>query len=149
MGRICENRGDHLARFAARPPGMAHVSPAHTGGYKQVDHAPGSEEGAPVPKRGSPTEEHRFQRRLFVALLSLAGLIAYCDRVNISVAIIDMARDHNWSMNEKGQVGNRPPRVPVASSHPHALPLARAQVLGSFFYGYLLSQIPGALLASR
>ena len=67
-----------------------------------------------------------WQRRYNVVLLStLAVFVCYIDRVNMSVAIIPMAADHDWNMQTQGMI------------------------LSSFFVGYLLLQIVGGLLADR
>lgn len=55
---------------------------------------------------------------------SLAFVICNMDKVNISVAIIPMAQDFGWS------------------------PTIAGLVQSSFFYGYLLSQIPGGYASS-
>jgi MFS transporter, ACS family, solute carrier family 17 (sodium-dependent inorganic phosphate cotransporter), other len=68
----------------------------------------------------------RWPRRYTVVLLSfLAVFVCYIDRVNISVAIIPMAADLDWSRQTQGLV------------------------LSSFFVGYLLLQVAGGLLADR
>jgi MFS transporter, ACS family, solute carrier family 17 (sodium-dependent inorganic phosphate cotransporter), other len=56
---------------------------------------------------------------------SLAFVICNMDKVNISVAIIPMSQDFGWS------------------------PTTTGLVQSSFFYGYLLSQIPGGYIVSR
>ena len=61
-------------------------------------------EGSVVKPHGQQGAS-RGRRQLFVGLLAFAATLAYCDRVNISVAIIDMAAQHGWTMNERGQVG--------------------------------------------
>jgi MFS transporter, ACS family, solute carrier family 17 (sodium-dependent inorganic phosphate cotransporter), other len=67
-----------------------------------------------------------WPRRYVVVLLSFAAVfVCYIDRVNISVAIIPMAADLDWS------------------------PRTQGLVLSSFFVGYLLLQIAGGLLADR
>jgi len=60
-----------------------------------------------------------------VLLCFLATFICYIDRVNISVAIIPMAKQFGWSDTEKGVV------------------------LSSFFVGYLVTQVLGGSLAAR
>ncbi len=68
----------------------------------------------------------RWPRRYTVVLMSaLAVFVCYIDRVNISVAIIPMARDMAWTPEMMGRV------------------------LSSFFVGYLLLQIVGGRLADR
>lgn len=60
-----------------------------------------------------------------VAMCFAAIFVCYIDRVNISVAIIPMARDLGWSATTQGLV------------------------LSSFYVGYLLMQIGGGALADR
>lgn len=68
---------------------------------------------------------HWPRRYIVVFLTFLSVFICYIDRVNISVAIIPMAEEMNWSMSTQGMV------------------------LSSFFVGYLLLQIVGGRLADR
>lgn len=65
------------------------------------------------------------RRYLLVLLCFLAAFVCYIDRVNISVAIIPMAERFGWSATDKGVV------------------------MSSFFFGYLLGQIPAGWLANR
>jgi hypothetical protein len=65
------------------------------------------------------------RRHVIVGLLMLCAAINYADRVNISIAVVDMASTYGWDMQ------------------------TRAAVLSSFFWGYLCSQVLGALLAQR
>lgn len=67
----------------------------------------------------------RFIRRALVVLCGIGIGLSYCDRVNLSVAVVSMATEFDWDISEKGFV------------------------LGGFFYGYLLSQVFGALLSKR
>lgn len=60
-----------------------------------------------------------------VIATSMAFILANMDKVNISIAIIPMSQDFGWS------------------------PTVTGIVQSSFFYGYLLSQIPGGYMASR
>lgn len=66
-----------------------------------------------------------LRRRLLVLLCSLCTAMSYCDRVNMSVAILEMAKELGWDMQQRGAV------------------------LAAFFWGYIWSQIPGAFLARR
>jgi len=65
------------------------------------------------------------RRYTMVGLCFFATFLCYLDRVNISVAIIPMARDFNWDREVQGLV------------------------LSSFFVGYLLTQVVGGRLADR
>jgi ACS family sodium-dependent inorganic phosphate cotransporter len=64
-------------------------------------------------------------RYTIIVLSALAVFICYMDRVIISIAIIPMASDFNWSPEQQGRV------------------------LSSFFVGYLLTQVAGGWLAGR
>lgn len=64
-------------------------------------------------------------RATVVAMCFAAVFVCYIDRVNISIAIIPMARDLGWS------------------------PATQGLVLSSFYVGYLLMQIGGGRLADR
>jgi len=55
--------------------------------------------------------------------MSLAFVLCNMDKVNMSVAIIPLAKEFDWSASDKGLVGS------------------------AFFWGYTLTQIPGGLLA--
>jgi ACS family sodium-dependent inorganic phosphate cotransporter len=68
---------------------------------------------------------HRPQRTVLIALCFAAVFICYVDRVNISLAIVAMTREFGWSKTTSGFV------------------------MSSFFIGYLLTQVPGGLLAGR
>lgn len=65
------------------------------------------------------------KRYILVALSFVAIFICYIDRVNISVAIIPMAEELNWSGTTKGLV------------------------LSSFFIGYMGAMLPTSWLANR
>jgi MFS family permease len=67
----------------------------------------------------------RPQRTVLIALCFAAVFICYVDRVNISLAIVAMTREFGWSKTTSGFV------------------------MSSFFIGYLLTQVPGGLLAGR
>ena len=65
------------------------------------------------------------RRHQIVAMCALCAFVCYCDRVIISVAIVPMARELQWPLRVQGNV------------------------LGAFFYGYVLSQLLGAHLARK
>src|SRR6188474_3457180 len=65
----------------------------------------------------------RPRRTVLVALCFAAVFICYVDRVNISLAIVAMTREFGWSKTTSGFV------------------------MSSFFLGYLVTQVPGGLLA--
>ena len=73
-----------------------------------------------------PAKPPFWQRRYSViALTFIAFVICYLDRVNISLAAINMQEEFGWSNLTKGYV------------------------FSSFFWGYLLMQIGGGYLANR
>jgi sugar phosphate permease len=65
------------------------------------------------------------RRHVVVAFIFLGCVIAYTDRVNISVAAVAMKEYFGWSQTEKGLV------------------------LAAFFVGYLLFMFVAGLLANR
>jgi MFS family permease len=67
----------------------------------------------------------RPRRHVVVALTFLACVIAYTDRVNISVAAVAMKEHFGWTQTQKGWV------------------------LSAFFAGYLLFMFAGGVLATR
>jgi MFS transporter, ACS family, solute carrier family 17 (sodium-dependent inorganic phosphate cotransporter), other len=68
----------------------------------------------------------RWPRRYTViGLFFLSTVICYVDRVNVSVAIIPMARDMGYS------------------------PATQGVVLSAFFWGYIVSQLAGGWIADR
>ncbi len=67
----------------------------------------------------------RPQRIALIALCFAAVFICYVDRVNISLAIVAMTREFGWNKTTSGFV------------------------MSSFFIGYLLTQVPGGVLAGR
>jgi ACS family sodium-dependent inorganic phosphate cotransporter len=69
--------------------------------------------------------EIRPQRTALIALCFAAVFVCYVDRVNISLAIVAMTREFGWSKTTGGFV------------------------MSSFFIGYLLTQVPGGMLAGR
>lgn len=78
--------------------------------------------------------------RYMIAIVSCLGFVnVYGLRVNLSVAIVQM-------VNSTATIG--------VTNESHARTFdwtstQRGQVLGSFFYGYILTQIPGGLLAEK
>ncbi len=65
------------------------------------------------------------RRHVVIGLAFLACVIAYTDRVNISVAVVAMQEHFGWNETQKGQV------------------------LSSFFVGYLLFMYLGGVLSAR
>ncbi|KAL8592937.1 hypothetical protein ACOMHN_050764 [Nucella lapillus] len=96
--------------------------------------------------RSALHDEKRFRfwpipKRYVVAFLAFLGFAnIYALRVNLSVAIVSMTTNRTRVVN--GTVETLPPEYPW-STH------LQGQVLASFFYGYILSQLPGGFLANR
>ncbi len=65
------------------------------------------------------------RRYVLVALCFIATFICYMDRVNISVAVIALQQEFDWSNTVKGFV------------------------LSSFFVGYLVMQVPAGIIANK
>ncbi|HYB80661.1 MAG TPA: MFS transporter, partial [Mycobacterium sp.] len=82
-----------------------------------------AETGSAIARRGLFARWPR--RHILVALTFLACVIAYTDRVNISVAAVAMKEQFGWSQTQKGSV------------------------LAAFFVGYLLFMFVAGLLAQR
>ncbi|XP_005811266.1 sialin [Xiphophorus maculatus] len=94
--------------------------------------------------------------RYGLALLSSYGFfVVYSLRVNLSVAMVDMLNNtHQSSSNHSGSVCT-PDDNPVPPKHNQSAGVynwdsaTQGWILGSFFYGYILTQIPGGYLAGR
>ncbi len=77
-------------------------------------------------QRAAAGQPVRWPRRYSVIILfALSTVLCYIDRVNISIAIIPLARAKGYSEAERGLV------------------------LSAFFWGYLWPQLPGGWLADR
>ncbi|XP_030054903.1 sialin [Microcaecilia unicolor] len=94
--------------------------------------------------------------RYNLAALALFGfLMLYALRVNLSVALVDMVKS-NSSMSENANDSVCPahsttPMIPhntTGKQYPWDAD-TQGWILGSFFYGYIVTQIPGGFLASR
>uniref|UniRef100_A0A3Q3AZ69 Sialin n=1 Tax=Kryptolebias marmoratus TaxID=37003 RepID=A0A3Q3AZ69_KRYMA len=103
---------------------------------------------APSPACGSS--------RYGLALLSsYAFFVAYSLRVNLSVAMVDMLNStHQSSTNHSGTVcpahdSPAQPKHNRTASVYNWDSQTQGWILGSFFYGYILTQIPGGYLAGR
>ncbi|KAL6770225.1 PHT4I [Auxenochlorella protothecoides x Auxenochlorella symbiontica] len=130
----------------------ARGSPARSSSDRGLQHRQGSLEGEVAPRgpdRGSHGSLHSYDeegedrpgggllgglaaaadglpaRTKLIAATSASFMICNMDKVNISIAILPMAREFGWS------------------------PTVSGLVQSSFFYGYLISQLPGGWLAAR
>ncbi|KAF0027708.1 hypothetical protein F2P81_020449 [Scophthalmus maximus] len=94
--------------------------------------------------------------RYGLALLSSYGFfVVYSLRVNLSVAMVDMLNNtHQSSANHSGSACPAHAN-PARPKHNHTASVydwdseTQGWILGSFFYGYILTQIPGGYLAGR
>ncbi|XP_049591389.1 sialin [Syngnathus scovelli] len=97
-----------------------------------------------------------FSARYGLALLSCFGFfVVYALRVNLSVAMVDMLNstrqahpNHSSSVCPPHQSPARPKHNQTASVYNWETE-TQGWILGSFFYGYILTQIPGGYLAGR
>ena len=64
-------------------------------------------------------------RHVVLALCMVCAALCYADRTNLSVALIAMRRQHDWPASTAGAL------------------------LSAFFWGYLITQIPGGIFAAR
>lgn len=94
--------------------------------------------------------------RYNLAVLALLGFfMLYALRVNLSVALVDMV--NSTSSEQVNSSANMCPDHSVLPSIPHNSTGKKYDwdsdtqgwILGSFFYGYILTQIPGGYLAGR
>lgn len=90
--------------------------------------------------------------RYIVTLLTFAGFFnVYAMRVNLSVALVAMV---NSTVNPEPNVSDA---CPLLSNHTSEAkegpflwdPTIQGQILASFFYGYIVTQIPGGFLAGK
>ncbi|TSK22712.1 Sialin [Bagarius yarrelli] len=93
--------------------------------------------------------------RYGLALLSCYGFfVAYALRVNLSVAMVDMLRNSSSSTNASVSVCPRH-TSPARPKHNHTASTydwdseTQGWILGSFFYGYIFTQVPGGYMARK
>ncbi|KAM6956689.1 sialin [Aplochiton taeniatus] len=93
--------------------------------------------------------------RYSLAFLSCYGFfVAYALRVNLSVAMVDMLNNTDASGNHTSSVCPAHSN-PTRPRHNHTASVydwdseTQGWILGSFFYGYILTQVPGGYLARR
>ncbi|XP_016323166.1 sialin-like [Sinocyclocheilus anshuiensis] len=91
--------------------------------------------------------------RYGLAFLSCYGFfVAYALRVNLSVAMVDMLKNRSSVNNSSSVCPHHSIPVP---KHNHTASVydwdseTQGWILGSFFYGYILTQIPGGYLARK
>uniref|UniRef100_A0A3B4FPP5 Solute carrier family 17 member 5 n=1 Tax=Pundamilia nyererei TaxID=303518 RepID=A0A3B4FPP5_9CICH len=111
------------------------------------------EQRTPLIRRGPPA---CGSSRYALALLSSYGFfVVYSLRVNLSVAMVDMLNNtHQSNTNHSGTVCPRHSN-PAVHKRNHTASVynwdseTQGWILGSFFYGYILTQVPGGYLAGR
>ncbi|CAB3400281.1 unnamed protein product [Caenorhabditis bovis] len=82
----------------------------------------------------------RWKRRHIVAVLALLGFAnIYAMRANLSIAIVEMTSGSDLKIN--GTVKH------IRGDFEDWSPMRQGVVLSSFFYGYVISQLPGGYLA--
>lgn len=93
--------------------------------------------------------------RYGLAFLSCYGFfVVYALRVNLSVAMVDMLNNTDASGNTSSSVCPAHPSPP-RPQHNHTASVydwdseTQGWILGSFFYGYILTQVPGGYLARK
>ncbi|XP_035461231.2 sialin [Scophthalmus maximus] len=118
------------------------------------------EQETPLLHRAHEDKVHRApvcgSSRYGLALLSSYGFfVVYSLRVNLSVAMVDMLNNtHQSSANHSGSACPAHAN-PARPKHNHTASVydwdseTQGWILGSFFYGYILTQIPGGYLAGR
>ncbi|XP_043111450.1 sialin [Puntigrus tetrazona] len=91
--------------------------------------------------------------RYGLAFLSCYGFfVAYALRVNLSVAMVDMLKNSSGANSSSSVCPHHSIPVP---KHNHTASVydwdseTQGWILGSFFYGYILTQIPGGYLARK
>ncbi|XP_036890203.1 sialin isoform X2 [Sturnira hondurensis] len=102
--------------------------------------------------------------RYNLAILAFFGFfVLYALRVNLSVALVDMVDSNTTSDRTSKECAEPSPPTPVPPSPvpPSPAPPNRTSkryqwnaetqgwILGSFFYGYIITQIPGGYIASK
>lgn len=82
----------------------------------------------------------RWKRRHIVAVLALLGFAnIYAMRANLSIAIVEMTSGTERKVNGT--------MLHVHGDFENWTPMTQGVVLSSFFYGYIVSQLPGGYLA--
>lgn len=83
-----------------------------------------------------------FSKRYIISVLALLGFAnVYALRVNLSVALVAMVTKTS-TLNEEGKMVKEPAEFSWSSG-------TQGIVLSSFFYGYIITQLPGGFLALK
>lgn len=101
-----------------------------------------SQEPFDVPMSSSRSCFQKIPKRYIMAFMTFLGFAnVYALRVNLSVAIIAMVTNHTTLASDGTEITN----VPQFQWDSNI----RGLILGSFFYGYILTQLPGGWLATK
>ncbi|XP_054722553.1 sialin-like [Uloborus diversus] len=101
---------------------------------------------------------HTSKWRRYVPMrhvLSFLGFLGFCNvyalRVNLSVALVAMINETAIYANKTHsyECGGNVTDVDLKEGEFDWSPSTQANILGSFFYGYLVTQVPGGRLAER
>ncbi|KAI8468510.1 MAG: carbohydrate transporter [Monoraphidium minutum] len=109
--RVTDGEDPNLSGYSVESNGAS-------AGALSAESPPGSN-ASPVANQAIP---HRWR---LVAMMSVAFVLCNMDKVNMSVAVIPMARDLGWSATDRGLVSS------------------------SFFWGYSLTQVPAGWISTR
>nr|KAG5698662.1 hypothetical protein BaRGS_003176 [Batillaria attramentaria] len=120
--------------------------------YDELDEAY-SEDGDEPPRKKNTVPDLcscfrcNCARRYQIALLSSVGfLLSFGIRCNMGVAVLEMTKNETQDLNGDGIIGhNETVTEPEFSWTPETIGV----VDSSFFWGYIITQIPGGYLASR
>nr|XP_026696646.1 sialin [Ciona intestinalis] len=101
-----------------------------------------------------PTVKTWLSTRFCLAYLACFGFMnVYALRVNLSVAILSMVNSSYMEIHTHNNISDA---CPASPSHKNSTTgefnwdaHKRSLVLGAFFYGYILTQLPGGYLAGR
>lgn len=109
---------------------------------KRVLFEPAEEQHELLQRQGYMSVFGRIPKRYIVGVMAFFGFCnIYALRVNLSVAIVAMTSNHTKSLG-----GNRTVTVlPDFTWDAHT----KGIILGSFFYGYIFTQLPGGYLATK
>ncbi|EDL26408.1 solute carrier family 17 (anion/sugar transporter), member 5, isoform CRA_b, partial [Mus musculus] len=94
--------------------------------------------------------------RYNLAILAFCGFfVLYALRVNLSVALVDMVDSNTTLTDNRTSKECAEHSAPIKVHHNHTGKKykwdaeTQGWILGSFFYGYIVTQIPGGYIASR
>lgn len=104
-----------------------------------------------MPAAKDPNEG--TSRRYYLALMGFLGFCnVYAMRVNMTIAVLEMTNKHNKgrvSLNNADVAQAMQPSPSDARTEFDWSEQQRSVVLAAFFYGYILTQLPGGWLAQR